>query len=261
MPIPVTCPSGLSGRVRALKVREANMLADTAAIRRGTTFDSVLSSCWEATGDLGPYAPEVFIGTAETKTDKLDWSKVLVADRLVTMIQIRIATYGPMYAFTVQCGSPSCRKSFTWEIDLAKDVPIKLIPDYALAAFANGNRLETHIDTPDGSGLDLVFKLLIGSDESKARALRGSRIMTDALAARIVEIRGTHANDRVRLIEDFDMPIVRDILAALDSADGGVETDLDVECPECQNVIGVALPFGKEFYMPSTTSKRTTPRV
>ena len=32
----ITCPSGLSGEVRGWKVKEANMLADRAAMRKGT---------------------------------------------------------------------------------------------------------------------------------------------------------------------------------------------------------------------------------
>lgn len=219
------------------------MLADAAAIRRGTTFDSVLASCWEGTDAPGPYPPAV-------AGEKVDWTKILVADRLVAMIHIRVATYGPEYGFGLQCSSNMCRKRFDWDIDLVRDVPVKSIPEEALAAFASGNRLEC-----SAGGFDLVFKLLVGSDETKSRALRGASIMTDALAARIVEFKGVHPNDRVRTIEDLGMPAVREILDALDRSDGGVETELEVECPHCQNVMEVQLPFGKEFFLPTTKRK------
>src|SRR5690349_21438783 len=97
----VTCPSGLSGRVRGLKVREANMLADAEAQKKGSVFDSILDACWQSTVEPGPYEL--------TPDGRPSWPRVLVCDRLVAMVGIRVATYGSEYSFGVQCQNrPAC---------------------------------------------------------------------------------------------------------------------------------------------------------
>ena len=51
----VVCPSGLTGMIRSMKTKEANLLADKNAMKTGTAFDTILSSCWVQTLDPGPY--------------------------------------------------------------------------------------------------------------------------------------------------------------------------------------------------------------
>ena len=52
----ITCPSGLTGRVRGMKVREERVLADRKLAKSGGQIDELLSACWEETLDAGPYA-------------------------------------------------------------------------------------------------------------------------------------------------------------------------------------------------------------
>lgn len=52
----ITCPSGLQGRVRAMKVREERVLADRKLAKSGGQVDELLAACWEETLDPGPYA-------------------------------------------------------------------------------------------------------------------------------------------------------------------------------------------------------------
>ena len=51
----ITCPSGLTGRIRGLKVREERILADRKLARSGGQVDRLLAACWEETLDPGPY--------------------------------------------------------------------------------------------------------------------------------------------------------------------------------------------------------------
>ena len=103
MPTTIICPSGLSGEIRGLKGKEGKLLADRNAARAGSTFEKLLSGCWLQTIDHGVYA--VAEGAA------LDWSKVLVADRFYTLLQIRSLTFGDDYAFSIQCKGAGCRCS------------------------------------------------------------------------------------------------------------------------------------------------------
>lgn len=217
-------------------------------MRKGTTFDSILAAVWEQTDAVGPYGGEV----AAVGTAKVDWSRVLVGDRLVAMIFTRIATYGADYAFTVQCRNPACRRPINWEIDLIRDVPVKPFPEEALRAFTAGNKLTGSI-----GGRAFTYRLMTGADEVKHRNVRSESVMTDALAARITGFDGVHPNDRVRHIEDLDMADVREVFAVLEASDGGVDTDLEVQCAECSGVQEVALPFGRDFFLPGKAKKST----
>ena len=213
------------------------MLGDAAGARRGTTIDSLLNAVWEGTDALGPYA-------GAFPADKVDWSKVLVADRLVVMIHARVATYGPDYDFDVACQNAVCRKAIPWSVNLLTDIPVKAFPAWALEAFSSGNRLVTDVD-----GVKYTFRLLTGKEERAANP-RPDKLLLDALSARILEIQGVEGNDRIRAIDDFDLSTAQALIEKFDDADGGVETTLDVECPFCQSRVTVQLPFGREFYLP-----------
>ena len=64
----ITCPSGLSGRVRGMKVCEERVLADCKLAKSGGQIDELLGSCWEETLDPGP--------CAFGEGGKVDWDKV-----------------------------------------------------------------------------------------------------------------------------------------------------------------------------------------
>ncbi len=51
----ITCSSGLTGRVRGMKVREERILADRKLAKSGGQVDELLGACWEETLDPGPY--------------------------------------------------------------------------------------------------------------------------------------------------------------------------------------------------------------
>jgi hypothetical protein len=51
----ITCPTGLTGRIRGMKVREERVLADRRLAKSGGQVDELLAACWEETLDAGPY--------------------------------------------------------------------------------------------------------------------------------------------------------------------------------------------------------------
>lgn len=243
---PIILPSGLAGAIRGLKVHEANLLANAVEQKRGTALDGVYSSIWQATNDLGPYAD---IPGAVDASGRVNWSKILVCDRFLLMLKVRIATYGPTYAFKAKCAVPSCGERFEWELSL-DDLPMKPLPDLAKEAFKNGNRMAATF--PD-SGKEFWFSLQTGEGEKRAEALlkqNRARSLTAALASRILEIEGVHGNDKLKFLDDLDMGDANAVLAVLDENDGGVESTIEVECPACANVEEMNLPFGKEFWVP-----------
>lgn len=237
----VTCPSGLTGQVRKLRVLEANLLADDTNRQKEEALESALRSCWLETHDAGPYT---------LKNGQLDWGSVLVADRFAVLLDLRIATYGTSYDFKVACEAPDCRKRFEWHIDLVNDLPRVFLPAASLATFTAGNRFDGHFDgakraftfrLQDGRGERAVVKLL--------KAHRG-RKLTVSLASRITDIVGVDPGDRLRFLDTLDMDDVVSALEQMDAVDGGVDTKKELQCEHCGESQEVSLPLGRDFWLP-----------
>ena len=243
----ITCPSGLVGRIRGMKAREERILADRKLAKSGAQLEQILAACWEETLDHGPY---------DFGEQPIDWGKVLQGDRFFAMLQIRVLSYGADYAFSVPCDNRGCRARIEWELNL-RELPVKALSDESRAAFLNGNRFETVLP---GAGRKVVFRLLTGADERRLAALRraaGERPITTLLGFRLGAIDGVEPRDKQRFLEDLDMADVSFLLGELDRVDCGVETEIEVECPDCFGTTRVELPFEKGFFLPQT--RRTEP--
>mgnify|MGYP001820420783 CR=1 FL=1 len=244
----ITCPSGLSGRIRGMKVRGERVLSDRKLAKSGGHVDALLSACWEETLDHGPY---------DFGDQDIDWEKVLQGDRFYALLKIRALTYGSDYAFAVTC--ESCRSRIEWELDL-NDLPLRALSDESRAAFLDGNRFETRL--PEAAKR-VWFRLLTGADERKLSQLRrsaGQRLLSAMLAFRIMEVDGVEPRDKRGFIEDLSLGDADHLLDEFDRVDCGVETDVEVECPECFAVQDVELPFDRGFLMPGERRKKTKKR-
>ena len=236
----ITCPSGLTGRIRGMKVREERILADRKLAKAGGQVDELQSACWEETADAGPY---------DFGDKEIDWGKVLQGDRFYALLQIRALTYGPEYAFAVTCQNEACRARIEWELDLG-DLPVRPLSDESRRAFLDGNRFETVL--PD-AGKRVWFRLLTGADERKLPQLRraaGDRLLSVMLAFRVVEVEGVEPHDKRRFIEDLTMRDADFLVDEFDRVDCGVDTTIEIECPECFATQEVDLPFDRTFFMP-----------
>lgn len=245
MPTTITCPSGLSGVIRGMRSREERILADRQLMKNGGQMDRLLAACWEETHDAGPYT---FAG------DTVDWGLVLQGDRFFALLQLRALTYGPEYAFAVHCQNSACRARIEWELDLTA-LPVRPLLDESRAALVDGNRIATTIP---GSGERVWFRLLTGADERRLHTLRrtaGDRPLTTLLAYRIVEIEGVEPRAKKEFLDDLPLGDACALLDRFDEADCGVETSIEIECPECFAQQALDLPFGPEFFLPRKTTK------
>ena len=225
-----------------MKVREERILADRKLAKRGGQMDRLLAACWEETLDAGPY---------DFGDKDIDWSLVLQGDRFFALLQLRTLTYGPEYAFAVNCQSEACRARIEWELDL-HDLPCRPLSDQSRAAFEQGNRFEA---TLPGAGKRVWFRLFTGADERKLPQLRrnaGERLLSAMLAFRVVEVEGVDARDKRRFIEDLTMRDADFLMDEFDRVDCGVDTTIEIECPECFAAQDVDLPFDRTFFMPAT---------
>ena len=114
----ITCPSGLQGCVRGMKVREERVLADRKLAKSGGQVDELFRSLLGGDPRPGPYA------LAEGA--KLDLGK-FQGDRFFALLMVRALTYGPEYAFGVSCRTTTAAARIDWEIDLTK-LPVRNSP-------------------------------------------------------------------------------------------------------------------------------------
>ncbi len=244
----IVCPSGLTGCIRGMKVREERILADRKLAKTGGQVEQILRACWEQTADPGPY----------DFGEHVDWGKVLQGDRFFALIQIRILSYGPEYAFAVGCENRNCRARIEWELNL-DELPVRPLSDESRAAFLAGNRFDTVL--PD-AGRKVAFKLLTGADERRMAAARKGALeqpLTSMLNLRLESIERVDAKDKRSFLEELAMSDVSFLLGEFDRVDCGVETSIDVECPECFGTTRIDLPFEKGFFLPDRTRRNVAP--
>jgi len=247
MPETIECPSGLAGEIRGLKVKEFNILADRRLAKGGGQIDAILSSCWTQTVDPGPY---------DFGDKTIDWDKVLQGDRFYALLKVRAVSLGSTYPFGVVCQNEGCRHRFEWEVAL-DDLPIRKLSEESRELFQGGNRFETRFPC---CGHRVWFRLAIGTDErkfAKVRQQSRDRLWSAMLALRVLEIEGVKDNDRRRFLEDLEIADAEFLRSEFDRIDCGVDTTIEIECPECLTVQDVDLPFDQRFFLGSQRKDRS----
>ncbi len=235
----VTCPSGLKGTIRKMKVHEARAFANQRKAK-GDPTGKLLRACWEETLDPDPY---------EFLDGRIDWDKVLLGDRMYAFMAVRIETHGPEYAFMVNCQERDCRRRIEWELDL-DELPIRHLTEENKAVFINGNRFET---TLPEAGTRVVFRMLLGEDEMQLARLRQRSTeidLFDLIGFRLVEIDNIAPKNKRKFIDDLSVADADFLIDEFDRVDCGVNTAIDIECPGCGAVQEIELPFGPTFLMP-----------
>ena len=70
------------------------------------------------------------------------------------------------------------------------------------------------------------------------------------LAYRVLEIDGVDAKAKRQFLEDLTMRDADFLVDEFDRVDCGVDTTIEIECPECFQTQEVELPFDKGFFLP-----------
>ena len=106
------------------------------------------------------------------------------------------------------------------------DLPVKELPKESRKILSNGGGFFHKL--PDGKKIE--FKLITGADEKKAaRFMRGTPDLLEVLGLRIVSIEGVDRSKKIRFLEDMEVSQHRYLIDAFDDADGGIETEIEVE--------------------------------
>lgn len=254
----IMCPSGLRGTVRGLRGKELDLFANKQEIQKRRVSRKILNNCWVDTQDFGAAYPGLNI------EDRIDFDKILMCDRFYALLQIRIATHGPAYNFRVQCSSDSCRKRYEWELNI-DELSVYELPEESIHNFKNDNIFQT-----SALGDTVHFKLLTGADEQttvQAQDLAPDKRATTSIIARVKQVDRADGGvlkdggDLRRWAQDLDYGPTMDLVDAMDSVDGGVETDIEVQCPHCGNMEDIQLPLGEDFWSPRKRVRSKNRRV
>jgi len=246
----ITCPSGLAGEIRKLKVKEENLLADVKKMRSGVGLNDVLRSIWTATHDSGPYKLD--------DGEPPDFNKVLMGDHFYATVYMRVASIGPEYAFKTQCTNQFCRQPFEWELDLTK-LPVQKLSDESRKIFTTDNRFEAVVPS---TGTKVWFKLLLSDAQqrfNKARREQAHRMATMAMRMQLIEVEGVDKRKLNDWIDDLDTDDASALREAFDAAGCGIETTIEVECPSCDQIFEIELPLGgRDFFSRRKVTKAMT---
>lgn len=243
----IVCPSGLTGRIRTLKTGDLAVFTDKRLFRRpGPSIDAaLLDRVWRETIETGPYA---FDG-------KPPWMReVLQGDLFFALKETRILSWGDEYEFDAPCRRSSCPGIIRWTVNLS-DLPTKILSESAREIVANGNRFEATLS----NGTRIAYSLPCGT--TGVRAEKWAREHGEGLhvvyASRLKEVEGVDSPSQFPAwVADLDVRLGEELAEELDRHNCGVETGIDVDCPECGFDQSIDVPFGADFFIPDRSKRR-----
>jgi hypothetical protein len=231
----VTCPSGLVGEVRALKVAEILAMQDPKLLRQGKVFNQLVANCWVSTVDPGPYQFDT--------TQPPPWPTMLHSDKLVIIRDIRAMTGGPDYEFEMKCAA--CAHRYVW-VQPLHDLKIRPMPQASIERVRNRQSFFADV------GADKVEfrQLLNADDEQLVRLTRdGFPATTSGFLCRLIGVRTADGNvlsevqEFAEWIANLDPIAFDDLEEAMDETDGGLDMSTVAVCPKCENEEGVIVPL------------------
>lgn len=244
----ITCPSGLRGIIRGMKVRELGDMSDSKLIRSGKIIDKLVSTCWEKTTNSGPYAHT---------TDNLPWESMLQGDRAWAFLALRMATFGTEYAFEHTCSNEMCKTKYECVVKL-DTLKQKALPKTSYSHIHDNSPLVTEV-----AGRKVAYRLLRCNDDQKLKYLTEQQRLSfpvAQIATRILDVEGIPDSDSeaiVGWIENLEMADGLALREAMEEADCGVEMTIDTVCPNprCGNTESFDLPLGLGFFQTRKTKK------
>jgi hypothetical protein len=229
MPRQVKCPTGLTVQVRGLKGKDL----DGQVAKQDS--DQMLRDCIVAIDDPGPYKAPI------------DWDLVLEVDRDVIMLNVAGLSLGDRLPFRWPCDNPStggCADPVRWAVEIPQ-IPITPTPEETLVQLRAG---ENRHGITFSDGRRCWFRALDGVTARRAReSARGrpKERVTATLVARIIEVEGVAPTGLMAYLGELDNP---DLVALREKAaevEGGLVTELDVQCSGCRWWTAATIPFDR----------------
>ena len=213
--------------LRELTGEEEDILA-TPKMSGSEKMTRIISNCLLKLGDLDKPGRDVV-------------RKLTIGDRAVLLLAMRSVSLGAVYPFRVKC--PSCSAGFHTGVRLDK-LEVTIMGD---------KKLRSHELTLP-SGRRATLKVMTGEDEleleKKKAQFKRSDALSMAVMSRVAKLDG---KDKVS-VRDMKSMTFRDRQAVRNwftKVEGGVNTDIDVECESCSFEFQTVLDIGQpDFFFP-----------
>lgn len=219
-------------KVREITGHEEDMLANRK-MAANQKINALIAQCTERVGTI---------------TDKGKLSQVVldmtVGDRLFAIFAIRRVTVGDEYTFEARCSN--CKHTGQYTIDLST-LDVKEMPDRAKRSF--------DVTLPS-SGQQVKFHPMIGREEMKLQQIdkKGTDSLSLAIIVRLDELGGKAPT--LGAVKSLNMKDRQFIRTQFDEVEGGIETEIELDCSGCYQEFKQELDVGQaSFFFPSGTQE------
>lgn len=216
--------------IRPMTGQEENILATPRYVKKNVAVDKIFENVIK---------------------ENIDTYELLSIDRTYLLIFLRGISYTPEYDVEVKC--PSCSIKFNANINL-DDLDVETCPDDFGLHSLEGVLPKT--------GLRYKYRLATGQDEQEVTRHREIRVKEfgdnaedDTLLYRsslLLEYidKLTNKNDILALLKKLPVQDVNYIRNIINEPPFGVNTDIGLICPGCQEEFEIALPLESNFFFP-----------
>ena len=257
----ITLPSGLSGDIRSLVVKDFGNQDDGKSKKRNKTNSSVigklLGNIWLKTDEQSVYLNQDII---DDEGKVKDWNKILLGDRTKLVYESRSFTFGKDFHFDVPC--KGCKRKLSAVVDLEEDIFVSGLSDEAIEGVENNgiDKAIIYRKLPI-SGVKVGMKLLAGLDQHNVeKAIEGgSSPDTAGLLARLPYIEGIDGpGERRKFAENLDMMDLEYLRDEWETLDIYVQDEIEVECKFCGYETNVIIPIDKHFFSARSARPKQT---
>jgi hypothetical protein len=165
-------------------------------------------------------------------------------DRIFILFAIRRVTLGNEMPFVAKC--PECEQESMLTVDLA-DLEIKKMPDAKIRAYdvtLPKSKKKVRMKVLTGRGEDMIGKAVQSGKDLISYAILARVDAIDGKPAGLADLKAMSIADRnylKNIWEDYE---------------GGVETEIDVTCPQCDHEFKTTIGIGDQgFFNPLAASK------
>jgi len=218
--------------VRELSGHEEDMLASDK-IKPVAKLTELISRC---VVQLGTITDRSIIAKAA--------QEMTIGDRAWLVLAIRRRTLGDIFPYTEKCPNPACKAVRLYQVNLG---------ELACVPMAEPMRRLYEVVLPSGKAAR--FHVMTGVDE-EAISKYQTDMISRALHARLELLDSVKpALEDVQRLSGGDRDALR---AAIDDAEGGVDTEIEMTCSECEMEFSRELDIGQQgFFFPSRVQSRS----
>lgn len=245
----VTLPSGISGRIREVKLGDLKVLVeDDSGGKPIDRLAAFFSGIWQETTDAGVYVwpKQNVIGP----DGSVNWVHALQGDTSALLLDARVATFGDDVYFNPTCENKRCNNSFSWRFKIS-DLKRSGLSQMAKKSIEE-NGIEKHFDfTLPKSGVTIGWRCLTRGDQYRVEmASNGNEVSMgeNGMLARIPYIPGADSSgNRRRFVQSMGLWDAEVFKEEYEKHDIHNQDTVEIQCPKCKKRQSVAIPVDRDF--------------